>query len=294
MRKIGKKANAIIGFGGVALATALAGYYFFQKPEPSNVIPKTKEISSASVNNTQTLQERITSNRNIANIVLDIEWENNLGVTNEDYQLLDKILDTAKARITVKDKYSRDDAHQILNSIADIIDEFGFEGVENLDPLNYTLKTKKIDCLEYMLLYLAIAEHLGTPLKGVNLPDHVFVRFVLSDNDYLNWECPNREELSNEYYIKLLKIHPDSIKNGVALKTLDRQQIVALILNENGLVKYEKDNLEGALEDYNTAIKLDPNYANAYYNRGNAKSKKGDLEGAIADYNRYKILTKDK
>ncbi len=30
---MGKKANAIIGFGGVALATALAGCYSFQKPE---------------------------------------------------------------------------------------------------------------------------------------------------------------------------------------------------------------------------------------------------------------------
>src|SRR3989338_8611609 len=150
---MGKKANAIIGFGGVALAAALAGCHFFQKPEPSNVIPKTKEISSALADDAQILQERITSNRNIAYIALDIEREDNLGVTNEDYQLLDKILATAKARITVKQTYSRDDAHQILNSIADIIDEFGFEYGGILDPLNYTLKTKKIDCLEYTLLY---------------------------------------------------------------------------------------------------------------------------------------------
>ena len=260
---MGKKANAIIGFGGVALAAALA-------------------------DDAQILQERITSNRNIAYIALDFEREDNLGVTNEDYQLLDKIFDTAKARITVKQTYSRDDAHQILNSIADIIDEFGFEYVENSDTLNYTLKTKKIDCLEYTLLYLAIAEHLGIPLKGVNAPHHAFVRFVLSNNDYLNWECTSGEqskEQSNESYIEWLKIHPDAIRNGAALKTLDRQQTIALILKGNGSVKSKKGDLEGALEDFEQAIKLNPNHTNAYNNRGIAKFKKGDLEGALEDYN---------
>ncbi len=273
MKKMGKKANAIIGFGEVALAAALAGCYSFQKPEPSNVI------------NTQILQEKITSNRNIAYIALDIEREDNLGVTEEDYQLLDKILDTAKARITVKQTYSRDDAHQILNSIADIISEFGFEYFENTDTFSYNLKTKKIDCHEYTLLYLAIAEHLGIPLKGVNAPRHIFVRFVLNPDENMNWECTSRQELSNEHYIKWLNIHPNVIRNGAALRTLDRQQIINTILNEKGDIKSKRGDLEGAITDYNHVIKLDPNDAVAYNNRGIAKSNKGDLEGAITDYN---------
>ena len=44
--------------------------------------------------------------------------------------------------------------------------------------------------------------------------------------------------------------------------------------------------LDGAIADFNQAIRLDPNYALAYRNRGNAKRKKGDVDGAIADYNR--------
>ncbi|MBI2136362.1 tetratricopeptide repeat protein [Candidatus Woesearchaeota archaeon] len=284
---MGKKANAIIGFGGLALAAALAGWYFFQNPVPSNVTHKPKEASSALADITDTLQERIASSRNIAYLALDLEREDNLGVTDEDYQLLDKILDTAKARITVKQTYSKNDAYKILTTIADIIDEFGFEGVVNSDPLNHTLKTKKIDCNEYTLLYLAIAEHLDIPLKGVNAPQHIFVRFVLSDNDYLNWECVSRQqskELSNELYIKGLNIHPDAIRSGAALKTLDRQQMVGRILTENASAKSKKGDLEGALVYFNQAIKLNPNDANAYNNRGNAKRKKGDLEGALEDY----------
>jgi tetratricopeptide (TPR) repeat protein len=40
------------------------------------------------------------------------------------------------------------------------------------------------------------------------------------------------------------------------------------------------------MADYDQAIKLNSNYAAAYRNRGNAKRKKGDLNGAMADFNR--------
>jgi len=40
------------------------------------------------------------------------------------------------------------------------------------------------------------------------------------------------------------------------------------------------------MADYNQAIELNPQYGLAYRNRGNAKRKKGDLDGAIADFNR--------
>jgi tetratricopeptide (TPR) repeat protein len=36
----------------------------------------------------------------------------------------------------------------------------------------------------------------------------------------------------------------------------------------------------------NQAIQLNPQLGLAYRNRGNAKKKKGDIEGAIADFNR--------
>ena len=50
-----------------------------------------------------------------------------------------------------------------------------------------------------------------------------------------------------------------------------------------------KDNLgdhKGAIEDYNKAIEFDSNDAGAYYNRGNAKDNLGDHKGAIKDYNK--------
>ena len=42
---------------------------------------------------------------------------------------------------------------------------------------------------------------------------------------------------------------------------------------------------QGAIDDYTLAIKINPNYAGAYYNRGNARYELGDKQGAIEDYN---------
>jgi lipoprotein NlpI len=51
-------------------------------------------------------------------------------------------------------------------------------------------------------------------------------------------------------------------------------------------VKRIKSDLDGAVADYSRAIEIDPNYRDAYINRGNARSEKGDPDGAVADYSR--------
>jgi serine/threonine protein kinase/lipoprotein NlpI len=50
--------------------------------------------------------------------------------------------------------------------------------------------------------------------------------------------------------------------------------------------KFSKGNKQQALEDFNKAIALDPNFANGYIDRGNARDALGDKQGAIADYTR--------
>lgn len=56
--------------------------------------------------------------------------------------------------------------------------------------------------------------------------------------------------------------------------------------NNRGNARYTLGNKQGAMEDYNRAIQLDPNFANAYTGRGNIRDDLGDEREAIEDYNR--------
>jgi tetratricopeptide (TPR) repeat protein len=54
----------------------------------------------------------------------------------------------------------------------------------------------------------------------------------------------------------------------------------------SGLEKVRKRDFQGAIADYTQALKLDPEYEKAYYNRGLAYLDIGELEQAVNDFSR--------
>jgi tetratricopeptide (TPR) repeat protein len=65
---------------------------------------------------------------------------------------------------------------------------------------------------------------------------------------------------------------------------LDRDPSVAFAWNNLGGLKSATGDPEGALADFNEALRLDPTFANAYSNRGNVRLSRGDVAGAFADF----------
>jgi len=73
------------------------------------------------------------------------------------------------------------------------------------------------------------------------------------------------------------------ITAAAAASPVTEKQLTAAEHFSSGCDRYEKRDYDGAIADYNEAIRLDPNYA-AYNNRGLARYDKKDYDGAIADY----------
>jgi tetratricopeptide (TPR) repeat protein len=59
---------------------------------------------------------------------------------------------------------------------------------------------------------------------------------------------------------------------------------LAIVYNRHGLALDHRGDLEGALAGYNEALRADPNFAVALYNRGLTYRKKRDLDHALADF----------
>ena len=51
-----------------------------------------------------------------------------------------------------------------------------------------------------------------------------------------------------------------------------------------GNARYDLGDKQAAIQDYNQALKINPNNADAYYNRGNAYATLGDKFQAISDF----------
>ena len=60
-----------------------------------------------------------------------------------------------------------------------------------------------------------------------------------------------------------------------------------------GTARYMQSKLEGALADYDQVIRLNPNYKDAYIGRGNVRRDQGKLQEALADYNQAIRLDPD-
>ena len=59
----------------------------------------------------------------------------------------------------------------------------------------------------------------------------------------------------------------------------------AYALNNRGALKVSMNDVNGAMEDYAAALDINKNYSDVYYNRGNLKYMLDDLNGALDDYN---------
>ncbi|ARM31433.1 tetratricopeptide repeat protein [Prosthecochloris sp. HL-130-GSB] len=57
-------------------------------------------------------------------------------------------------------------------------------------------------------------------------------------------------------------------------------------INTTGLEKLKQKDFDGAFEDFSAAIEKDPDFAEAYLNRGFVHGNRGELQSALEDFNK--------
>ena len=90
---------------------------------------------------------------------------------------------------------------------------------------------------------------------------------------------------AQEYYERAFARSDDDAEGQIAdySEALRLNPQNASTFNNRGNARKSKGDLDGAIADYSEGLRLDPQDSAAFYNRGLARRDKGDLEGAIAD-----------
>jgi tetratricopeptide (TPR) repeat protein len=88
---------------------------------------------------------------------------------------------------------------------------------------------------------------------------------------------------------------PDVPISTAVIKTGDQilRRLAAAYNNRGVAYRINKANYAQAIADFNEAIRLEPNYANAFNNRGVACRNMGDLDRAVADYDQAIAIKPD-
>ena len=154
------------------------------------------------------------------------------------------------------------------------------------DPGNYLLGSvlarKKGNCLGLSMLYLALADRLGLPFRGVYVPSHCFVRYEGS-GAHVNVEfAEGGASWEDDRYRREFRVRP----GRPYLFSLAPAEMLGVFLKTLGAGYSRKGREEDALRLYDEARRLYPGLPDVHYNAGVSLQKLGRLDDASGMYRR--------
>ncbi|MCK5578761.1 MAG: tetratricopeptide repeat protein [Planctomycetes bacterium] len=132
--------------------------------------------------------------------------------------------------------------------------------------LSGIMDTKKGACFTMPLLYLCLADRLGIPIHGVNIPHHFILRY--DDGSYRsNIEITCEGAMAPDYvYVEDFKILEKELQAGVFLKNLSKKQIISNIYEARGSYYERSKNYDKAIRDFEKTVELNPTNSEAWHN----------------------------
>ena len=107
-----------------------------------------------------------------------------------------------------------------------------------------------------------------------------------TNNRPIAYEAPTTLSGDDYFYRAYDKHRKGDLRGAIAdyTKAIEIDPNYANAYVDRGVAKDDLEDYYGAIADYTKVIEIDPNEAKAYYNRGNSKGNLEDYKGAIADY----------
>lgn len=239
-------------------------------------------------------------------------------IPQEVFDKLDKTIERVEAVVTVGAVTNPEQAQSILQKIEQILISMNFvctipdylvstfaQGLltRPLDPIvinNNENDLRRnhinahidelfshIDCDLGSLLYLSLGEKLGIPICMVEIPDHNFVRWRLSDSLHLNWDTNyGFNKFTDNEYALTGRITSEQIVNGIYLADLSTENCKGYFAFVRGLTFQQNDLVSDALNEYRNAIRLYPKSPSARNNAAwlyvSSRTAQASITGAEA------------
>ncbi len=156
---------------------------------------------------------------------------------------------TEGARRWLKDQDDPEQIVEVLNWF--FFDREGFasdldlEDPDNLFP-DRVLRRRRGYCIGLALIYLAVAEGLDLPIRGVNTSQHLFLRYDDGEARINIEMLAAGRNVPDEQYRERDRITRSSEESGVVLTGLDADRFLSQIVNNLGTVRTREGELSQA------------------------------------------------
>jgi Flp pilus assembly protein TadD len=162
-------------------------------------------------------------------------------------------------------------------------ERFAYDPVAG-DPDNFlpaaVLLRKRGNCLGLSMLYLALAERLQVPFRGVCLPSHCFIRYEGTDGARNVEFAPGGEGWEDDRYRKEFRIGA----GRPYLRSLAGTEMLGVFLSSLGAAYSRRGREEDALRLYGDASRFFPGLPEAHFNAGFSLQRLGRVDEAAGRY----------
>lgn len=130
--------------------------------------------------------------------------------------------------------------------------------------LNHILDTKKGMCYSMPLLYAAVAQRAGYPLRFVHVPDHFFLRYDRAGFRGSNVEATSGgKHIPDDDYIRRFKVSKRGMESGSYMRMITKRELLGEMVSMNAGIHSRRQNGPMTIVYLEKAAELAPKSADA-------------------------------